>query len=146
MQKALFWGFAAALVALWLGTGIGAQSSETPYLTHFVAPIYLPLARQAYIQGEVHATAELDSECKVASINFQEYVPIGDLTNSRNGQLLLRPVAGDAIKKWQFASCKMGAIIPVTVKFVLAGKETTSWMPTQIVVSSNPLVVEVSTN
>jgi hypothetical protein len=91
----------------------------------FSALYYPPIARTANIQGEVKVDAELNSECKVARVNFV------------TGHPLLHSVVREGVQNMRFPSCKTsGDRVRLTFHFVLNHSSEPSlyddWAPTYI--------------
>jgi TonB family protein len=90
-----------------------AVTAQVASVTHFVAPSYPPLARQAAISGQITFGVRLANNGHVT-----------DLAEDDPGQPLLSEAAKAAVREWIFQASDRGRVISVTIYYAFSGKKT----------------------
>jgi TonB family protein len=112
------------------------RKHEPPCLCKFVAPTYSPIARQAWIRGEVTLRVGVRPDGSVSQIDAQAGNPI------------LAESATKAVKGWRFCSASEESSardVTVIFQFRLEGPGTDRWAPTYATFES-PASVLVTTS
>jgi TonB family protein len=115
-------------------SGQAYSGDEDLCLCKFVAPLYVPIARQSHISGAVRLRVHFDAQGIPGQIDVME-----------EGHPLLREQALKAVRNWQFCrptSTNQDHQIVVTIKFIIGKYATQSWYPTEVTFGP-PATVEV---
>jgi hypothetical protein len=125
-----------ALILILFSGGPSGTSDSTVSICKFVAPKYSPIARQAWIQGDVILKVVAAPD---GSINQVDAV-------SGNG--ILAETAINAVKSWRLCADSLltsGHELTMTFRFRLDGNGTDNWAPTDVKLEF-PKVVQITTS
>lgn len=101
------------IVLISLGCLVGRASSmaaQPPRISHFVAPRYPPLARQATITGQVVLEATIGVNGKIAKVTV----------NSSTHPLLTQSATA-AVKEWEYTHGRSETTVTIRMIFGLSG-------------------------
>lgn len=125
-----------ALLLASQSVGTTGRTDEARCVCKFVAPTYSPIARQAWIRGDVILKVGVRPDGSVSEVDTQ------------TGNAILAESATKAVKGWRFCSVSeesSGRDVTVSFRFQLEGAGTDHWTPTYATFES-PTSVLVTTS